>query len=99
MPRSMLARRFPCTALAGLLVFFAGCMPAPPPSAVARANLHNNAQDLDQIPVTASVTESGYRSNNAAGQGTYPPPNASQGNDSSQPYSQSSNGYPQPPPT
>ncbi len=67
MPRTNLGRNLAGMALAGLLAFLAGCVPPPAPSPVSRTNLHNT-QDGNQIPVTASVTETRYPANDPGGQ-------------------------------
>ena len=73
MPRTNLGRNLAGMALAGVLAFLAGCVPPPAPSPVSRTNLHNT-QDGNQIPVTASVTETRYPANDPGGQAYYPPP-------------------------
>ena len=45
MARTNLGRTLPGIALAAALAFLAGCVPAPPPSATARANLHQSMDD------------------------------------------------------
>ncbi len=78
MPRTNVGKNLSAMALAGLLAFFAGCASTSPPS-MARAKVHDTS-DANQIPVTASVTETGNAPNNALPPAKYPPANYSQGN-------------------
>jgi outer membrane protein assembly factor BamD (BamD/ComL family) len=71
MPRTNLGRNLSGMALAGWLVVLAGCVATPTRTAY-QGNVHN-AHDVGQIPVTASVTETGYPPNNAVGPGYYSP--------------------------
>jgi outer membrane protein assembly factor BamD (BamD/ComL family) len=83
-------------ALAGLVALLAGCASSSDP--LGGRVTRQSDQNLGQVPVTASVTESGYAQNYQPGpQPTYasaPPQNGY----SQQPYSQAGNGYPQPSP-
>ena len=55
-----LGPNFPAMALAGLLALLAGCVPSPPPSATARANLQNPQNADDMVSVSCRCPARGY---------------------------------------